>query len=103
MAANGQRLIVVGHVSLRLVVALAVFFSRLFHDLTWTVIHCFLLNSRLCIGLALVWVLVFFNGFSIDGKPIKVFQVGKVAHDQVDLIFSLKVDVQASQDGKSAN
>ena len=50
-----------------------------------------------------ITVFILFDGFLIHWEPVEVLQMWQKAHDQVDLVFRLKVDVEASEVGQGCN
>ena len=76
----------VDDVLLSVVVALTILLSRTLLHLTWAVIQCLLLHSKLLRRLSFC---IFVKAVTLHGQAIEVFKAGDEAHYQVDLIFCL--------------
>ena len=89
---------------LRLIsIVLAILFVGQLGHLTVAVSKRFLLNSgHLAFDLTIA-VFIIINSFPIYRQAIQVLEVGQVAHDQVDLVLSLQVDVEAAKVGQRSD
>ena len=93
---------VVDDVWLGVIVALGLFFAGALLDLTVTVQSCLFLDGELGISRRLI-IFIVFESVSIDREAVQILKVREKAHDVIDLVFSLQVDVQGAQDWKRAN
>lgn len=106
MPSECQRTVNVCYVTLSLVVALAILFTGLLHDLPRSVIQGLLLNSGLFIDsalLVLLLIIFIFDGVAVHGQTVQVLEIGQKSHDHIDLILSLQVHVETSECWQSRN
>ena len=87
---------------LSVVITLAILFTRALLHLSWPIVGSFLLDC-ICSIISIVFHIVFIEGFSVNRQPIEVLEVGQVAHDQVDLVLCLQIDIKTSQNGHARN
>ena len=93
---------VVDDVWLSVVIALRLFFAGALLNLAVTVQSCLFLDSELGISGRLI-IFIIFESVTVDRKAVQILEVREEAHDMVDLVFSLQVDVQGAQDWERAN
>ena len=93
---------IVNDVWLGVIVALGLFFAGALLDLTVTVQSCLFLDGELCISWRLI-IFIVFESVTVYREAVQVLEIREEAHDMVDLVFSLQVDVQGAQDWQRAN
>ena len=93
---------VVNDVWLGVIVALRLFFTRALLDLAVTVQSCLFLNSKLGISGRLI-IFIIFESVTVYREAVQVLEIREEAHDMVDLVFSLQVDIQGAQDWQRTN
>ena len=84
---------VVDDVRLGVVVALGLFFTRALLNLAVTVQSCLFLDSKLGISRRLI-IFIIFESVTVDREAVQILKIREEAHDMVNLVFSLQVDVQ---------
>ena len=93
---------VVDDIWLCVVVTLRFFFAGALLNLAVTVQSCLFLDSKLGISRRLI-IFIVFESVTVYREAVQVLEIREEAHDMVDLVFSLQVDVQGAQDWQRAN